>query len=400
MRGRTGAFLFTALLSGLPARAQVDPVKRFFLAGGYEQSVAAPGPVSPYALLYYNGPGAAGPGSALRVALAPVFADAELALPGLFGGRTDAGFGFSGGGYAFGHAQVVRGDEKPGESFIGHGGGPSFSLYPLITELGPVPVSGVFRLSAVYTDYQRTARSDARFEPPPDSWNGLARAGVRLGGVEPGLDRGRALEFSLWTEAQARDKRASYGYDGDRAVERGVNLVWGRLHASLPGPRGSRVSGGLNAGAGGRLGRLAAYRLGGLQPQTSEFPLILPGYFSQEISARRYAHAWAQTAVPVGGSKRFKAQFIAAAVSVTPVAGTDPAGPVHAGAAAGLGFEPPDGALRVEFTYGYAPTALRGSRRGGHSAALAVEIDFLREAEKPGPPAKTRQQGLRWLLGR
>ncbi|MDD5305430.1 MAG: hypothetical protein PHS14_20210, partial [Elusimicrobia bacterium] len=335
MRGFAGAFLFTALLSALPAKAQIDDAKRLMLEGGNEDAVGNPGPGSPYVFMYLNRPGAAGPGSALRVALAPVYADIELGLPGIFGSRTDIGLGFSGGGYAFGHAQVDRGNEMPGESFIGHGGGPSVSLYPRLGDIGPAPLNGVFRVSYVYTDYQRTARTDASFEPPPDEWTGAARAGLRLGGVEPGLDRGQALEVSIWDEARLRDRPAAYGYGGDRFVRRDVNLYWARILVSLPAPHGTRVGGGLDAGSGSGMGRLSAYGLGGMQTQTSEFPLVIPGYFDREISARDFLHAWAHTALPIPGSKRFFVLLTAAGATITPIRGTDPGGVRHLGFSAG-----------------------------------------------------------------
>ncbi|MEQ1917836.1 MAG: hypothetical protein ABL955_01440 [Elusimicrobiota bacterium] len=400
MSTRMRALLAAVLLAAAPAKAQIDDAKRLFLAGGYEDAVGNLGPSAPYGFLYLNRPGAAGPGSAFRLALAPVYADAELGLPSLFGSRTDLGLGLSGGGYAFGHAEIRRGDEKPGEDFIGHGGGPSASLYPRLGDIGPAPLNGVLRVSAVYTDYQRTARTAALFEPPPDEWTGAARAGLRLGGVEPGMDRGRAAEASVWAETRLRDRPASYGYNGDRYVRRNVNLYWARVLLSLPTPGGVHASGGLNAGGGGGVGRLSAYTLGGMLTQTSEFPLILPGYFGQEISASRYVHAWAHAGVPIRGSKSFLVNFTAAVANVKPVYGTDPGGIHHAGLAAGLSFEPAEGFLRADLTYGYAPTALRGAHRGAQSLAFNFEYDFLAPANLPEPLSRTRQQGLRWLFGR
>lgn len=399
MMTRIGALLAALLLAAAPAKAQIDDAKRLLLEGGNEDGLGYPGPGSPYVFLYLNRPGAAGPGSALRVALAPVFADVELGLPGVFGSRTDLGLGFSGGGYAFGHAQVDRGSEKPGESFIGHGGGPSVSLYPRLGDIGPVPLGGVFRVSYVYTDFQRTVRTDAGYEPPPDEWTGAARAGLRLGGVEPGLDHGQALEVSLWGESRLRDRPASYGYNGDRFVRRNVNLYWTRILVSLPAPHGMRVGGGLNAGSGAGVSRLSAYSLGGMQTQTSEFPLIIPGYFNHEIFASDFVHAWAHTALPVPGLKRFFLLLTAAGATVTPIRGTDSGGINHAGVSAGIGFSPADGPLHAELSYGYSPTALRGTRRGGHALAFSAEFDFLASGAKPGPRATTRQQGMRWLFG-
>ncbi len=273
-------------------------------------------------------------------------------------------------------------------------------MYPRLGDVGPVPLNGLLRVSAVYTDYQRTTLTDASYELPPDEWTGAARAGLRLGGVEPGLSFGRALEVSVWGEARLRDKPASYGYSGDRLVRRNANLYWTRILASWPASGGALVSGGLNAGGGAGLGGPTAYRLGGMLTQTAEFPLILPGYSGQEIQAGRFVHAWAHAGFPIRGLRRFFADLTAAVATVAPVPGTDSGGVHHVGLSAGISFAPTDGSLRAELAYGYAPTALRGTHRGAQALALSVEIDFLGHEAKPGPRRTTRQQGLRWLFGR
>lgn len=230
---RRGLAAMTALLClAAPLHAQIDDAKRLLAEVGYEDALANPGPSGAYAYLYMNRPGVAGPGSALRLALAPVYADAELGIPGIFGTRTDLGLGFSGGGYAFSRQETVRGDQRHGESFIGHGGGPSLSFYPRIGSIGPVPLSGVVHFSAVYTDYQATAQTDSTFVIPPDEWTGVARAGFRLGGQEPGVAHaglvpGRQLH-------RGRDRPGTYGYNNDRFVRREVNLYWMRFLIVLP----------------------------------------------------------------------------------------------------------------------------------------------------------------------
>lgn len=389
------------LLAAVTASAQIDDTKRLLLEGGYEDGVANPGPNGAYAFLFMNRPDVAGKGSAWRLALAPVYLDTELGLPGIFGTRTDAGIGFSGGGYAFSRKEVVRGDQRFGESFIGHGGGPSLSLYPRIMTIGPLPLNGVFRVSALYTDYQNTSQTDANFVIPPDEWTGAARAGLRLGGQEPGLGRGPAMELSTWYETRVRDRPGRYGYNDDRFVRRNVNLYWMRFLLVMPAEGDEvRVAGGANVGGGDRLGRLAAYRLGGMLTQSSEFPLIIPGYFSQEIAAREYGHVWGRVGFPLERTRSFYLNLLAAAASVTPVGGTDPGGAFHAGMSLGLEFAPPKGALHGELSYGYAPRAIRGERRGGHSVALTAELDFMTPDVKTRRGAKTQQQGLGWLLGR
>jgi hypothetical protein len=400
MRAFAGILTAMALLAAAPVSAQIDDTKRLLLEGGGERALGNPGPAGAYGFWYLNKPDAVGPGSAWRLALAPVYLDTELGLPGLLGSRTDVGLGFSGGGYAFSQQEVVRGDRRRGESFIGHGGGPSLSFYPKIANIGPVPLSGVFHFSAVYTDYQNTSRTDSNFVVPPDEWTGTARGGLRLGGQEPGLGRGPALELSAWYEARIRDRPGTYGYNHDRVVRRDINLYWMRFLFMSPAEGGPRGAGGFSLGGGDRLGRLAAYRLGGMLTQTSEFPLILPGYFPQEIAARKFAHVWTKFGLPIDVSSRYYLNLVAAGASVTPIGGTDPGGPLHAGFGLGLEFAPRKAALHGELTYGYSPTAIRGERRGAHSIALTAEVDFLTPEKGPARRANTRQQGLGWLLGR
>lgn len=399
MRGRAAA-LAAAVLLAAPARAQIDDTKRLLLEGGYEDGLGNPGPNGAYVFLYLNRPDVAGKGSAWRLALAPVYLDTELGLPGVFGSRTDVGLGFSGGGYAFSRKEVVRGDQRFGESFIGHGGGPSLSLYPKLGSIGPVPLSGVFRLSAIYTDYQNTAQTDSNFVIPPDEWTGSARAGLRLGGQEPGLGRGPAMELSAWYEARVRDRPGTYGYNHDRVVNREINLYWLRFLIVLPPVGDLHASAGAGVGGGDRLRRLSAYRLGGMLTQSSEFPLNIPGYFTQEIAAREYGHVWARAGVPLDGRRRFYANILAAGAAVTPIRGTDPGGPLHAGVSLGLKFAPPKGALHWELSYGFAPLAVRGNHRGGQMVALTAELDFLTPDINTQGGLKSRQQGLGWLFGR
>ena len=392
-----GVLAAAALLLAAPAPAQIDGARRFQLEGGYEQGVANPGPSGPYAFLYYNRPGVVGSSSTLRVALAPVYADVELGLRAAAGPGNDAGLGFSGGGYAFGQTVVDRGDERRGESFMGHGGGPSLSFYPALGKLGPAPLNGVLRVSGSYANYERNSDTRPGFRLPTDTWTGAARAGLRWGGQEPGLDRSPAMEISGWWESRLREHGGVYGL-GDRTAERRTDLFWTRVLIAYALKCGVILRGGASAGAGEGVDRFSAYQLGGLLTMNSEFPLILPGYFSQEIAARRYAQAWTRVGLPLDGARRLVLNLFAAGASVATVPGADAGGPRHVGVGAGLEFVPARGALRTQLDYGYSPTAARGGGRGGHAVALSVEINFASPAPRAGRPPDS-QQGLRWLLG-
>lgn len=164
IRALLAAAAVLALVS--PARAQIDTTRRVLLEGGYEQGWLQPGPKAPYGYVYMNIPEVSGSSTALRLVLAPVYVDTELGIVDFLGKYVDAGIGFSGGGYALGQTEVRRGDEKRGESFLGHGGGPSLSLYPRLGHIGPVPISGVARAGAFWADYRRNYATAPEFVLP------------------------------------------------------------------------------------------------------------------------------------------------------------------------------------------------------------------------------------------
>lgn len=385
-----------AVLAVVPAAAQIDPTRRYQLEGGYEQGFLQPGPVAPYFYAYLNEPNVLDSSATLRMAIAPVYLDSELGIRNAFGPYADASIGFSGGGYAFGQTEVFRGDERRGESFTGHGGGPSFTVYPRLGKLGPAPLHGVLRVAASYADYRRNHYTAPQFVLPENEWTALFRGGLRWGGSPPGLDRAPAGEISAWWETREREHTLRYGYSGDRIAQGHTNHYWTRILLNYTMEDGVRLGSAIGVGGGTASDRFSAYHLGGMLTLNSEFPLVLPGYFGQEIAARQYAHVWLRGGMPLDDGKRFVFNVFAAGASITPVAGTDAGGARHLGLGMGLEFAPRKAALKGMASYGYAPTAARGSGRGGHGVALSLELDFT----APGNlPITDTQQGLRWLLG-
>jgi hypothetical protein len=392
------AAAFLLVLLAAPARAQMDPNRRLQLEGGYEQGLGQPGPKSPYFYLYLNRPHVFHSSSTLRMAIAPVYVDAELGIRKFFGPFADAGIGLSGGGYAFGQTEVFRGDERRGESFVGHGGGPSFTAYPRVVKIGPVPVHGVFRVSASYADYRRNNSTAPQFVLPQNEWTASFRGGLRMGGQPPGLDKSPAGEASLWWESRAREHTLKYGFNGDRTTQGQTNLYWTRLLINYRLENGVRLGAGTSFGKGTGVDRFSAYRLGGMLLNNSEFPLPLPGYFGQEIAAREYAHVWLRGGMPLEETNRLVLNFYAAGASITPVTGTDAGGAQHMGLGTGLEFAPHKASFRGMISFGYAPTAARGGGRGGRGVAFSLEYDFT-ALERNAPPPTDTQQGLRWMLG-
>ncbi len=340
----------------------------------------------------------------------------------------------------------MRGDDRRGESFIGHGGGPSVSAYPHLGHLGPArrilhrsrpgrrspayphlgrlgpaPLSGVLRLSGSYADYIRDYATAPQFVLPPDEWSAAFRAGLRLGGQEPGIDTAPAGEVSAWWETHKREHTALYGYNGDRVAQGQTNLYWTRFLFDYTTDAGSRMGLGMSAG-GGTDGHRSPVRLpvgrdaGAERRVPSDFARVLP---AQEIAARRISHAW----IRMPGSARRAPSTTRKKYTVNVLihrqrlrgrsirhAGRSIR---HAGAGNRRGRNEAlrrGGGHRVhaarrgaagaasQLDYGYSPTAMRGGRRGGQGVALSVEVNFETQTTTPRSPIKA-QQGLRWLLG-
>ncbi|HXT01929.1 MAG TPA: hypothetical protein VN915_14735 [Elusimicrobiota bacterium] len=400
LRALLASAVFLALAA--PARAQIDPQRRVLLLGGYEQGLLAPGPVAPYAYAYMNVPEVAGSSSALRLVVAPVYVDSEMGFLNVIGKHADAGVGFSGGGYAFGQTEVRRGDEKRGESFTGHGGGPSLSLYPKLGKIGPVPINGYLRGAASWADYRRNYATAPEFVLPPNEWTGILRFGIRAGGRPPGLDQAPSGEVSVWYEARDREHGGAYGYNGDRVAERATHLYWTRLLFAYDFPDDRRLGVDMNFGAGTGVDRFSAYRVGGMLQNNAEFPMSVPGYFSQEIAAEKVAHVWLRFGKSLTNERRIVFNWFAGGAVIKPVPTTDAGGAQHAGVGMGVEFLPKreGGALRGMLSFGYSPTAVRGDHRGGEGVALSMELN-LGTTPPPSGPSRLpdTQGGLRWLIG-
>ena len=78
--------------------AQLDPEARP-PAVGFNQSLHDDGPTAAYAFYYWNMPNVPTTNTTLRLAIAPVYADAQLGFKGLLGENTDLAVGVFGGGF-------------------------------------------------------------------------------------------------------------------------------------------------------------------------------------------------------------------------------------------------------------------------------------------------------------
>jgi hypothetical protein len=399
MPGRCTGWILAVLLvcAGNTAQAQVDPIKRQLLQFGYNQPLEGRGPIAGYAFYFLNRPGYLRTNLTLRLAVAPVYADAELGIKGLLGRHTDLGIGIAGGGFADTHQEVRGGRYLDGESFTGHGAEISAAIYHLLNPGKRIPLHLVGRVAGHFTQYIHDSDVAPGFEIPDDRRSLRLRAGFRLGGREPLLTPALALEFSGWYEARLHDTEGAYGFGGDRLAEATVHLFRSRalLAYTFPG-RGDYLTASVTAGASLNQDRLNAFQMGGALPLSSEFPLTLPGYYFGEISARRFILLGGLYASPVGPSKRWTLNGFATTAFVQYVPGMRQPGNSHTGLGAGLGYRSQENVWQMILSYGYGVDALRPNHRGAHAVGLLLQYDLearhrLRPTFEPGiGPDKTR----------
>jgi len=189
-----------------------------------------------------------------------------------------------------------------------------------------------------------------------------------------------AGEISVWNEGHYRTEPGTYGYGGDRRLESESQLFWARALLVYNKPESaSRFIVGLTGGESIHPDRFSAYRLGGVQPQMSEFPLVLPGYYYQEISARAFVLLGGTYIFPLSADKKtWTALPMASTALVNYAPGEDQKGNTHTGVGMGLSYLSPSHAWKVLGGYGYGVDAIRASGRGGQTVGLMVQFDFQR----------------------
>jgi hypothetical protein len=126
--------------------------------------------------------------------------------------------------------------------------------------------------------------------------------------------------------------------------------------------------------------------MGGNMPLTTEFPLLIPGYFDGELSARNFACFNAQYALPLDPAKSWSLNPIGSVAAVDYLPGMAQAGSFNSGVGMGLGYRSHSGAWEALASYGYGFEAIRSSGRGGQSVGFFLQIDL--EARHPGRPSE------------
>src|SRR5437660_2779496 len=231
------AAVLLLLLSAQGVRAQLDPTKRELIQLGYNTALQGHAPLSAYAFYYGNLPNFYKSNLTLRIAIAPVYLDSEVGLVSLLGEYTDLGLGISGGGFADSYAEIRQGKFLREESFTGHGGGLSASVYHLFNPGHLIPLNGLARVEFHQAFYARDKETAPNFELPPDESAFNFRTGFRFGGREPLIFPEVAMELSAWYEGMFRLEPSAYGYSGDREINQASHLLWARALLAYTFPK-------------------------------------------------------------------------------------------------------------------------------------------------------------------
>jgi hypothetical protein len=374
---RLALLVLLPVLAVTPARAQRDPEPRAYLEAGTDIALKGNAPVNGYAFFLWNKPNYPEPDQYLRVVLSPTYLQSELVQDNWPFDPYAVSIGLNGGGIRFGHDEFRNGVYKGDESFWGSGAELPLSFYAGTKLFDALPLEGQVRVTPSFVVYQDSFDTAERFVLPPDTGLFTGRVGVRLGGVPPELLPTLALEVSAWYEATYRTNAGTFGFPEDpERLESLTQRAWGRVAAVLEPLEGHHVELLVTAGLSQDADLLSSFRLGSALPFRSEFPLILHGYFVEEVFAKRF---WLMNA-----SYRFPAWPGSRSVSLRvsgDLAGVDyiPGHALPRNRLGGAGLD-----VSVAFTprvtlvvgYGYGFDAPRNGGFGGQMAHALVEVKF------------------------
>jgi len=384
-RGNPVYLLLLGMCLAMPylASAQLDPEYRRLVQLGYNEPLEGKGPIAAYGFFYYNQPNFYASNLVLRAAIAPVYLDSELGFKSLIGPHTDLGVGVAGGGFADSYSEIRRGRYLEDESFLGHGGSLSLSLYHLFNPDDRVPLNLIVRATGGLSTYEEDDNTAPNFQLPKDHETLKVRTGLRFGGEEPSLTEPLAMEVSVWEESQFRNNAHAYGFADDRLVEADTHLIWARALLKYTFKNEHLFEFSVTAGTSIRPDRFSAYRLGGVLPFATEFPLNLPGYYYQEISAEKFVQFDGQYSFPLTPKRNLRLSLYGGGARVDYLDGLEQPGHWHSGAGGGLTFISPRGTWLATVLYAHGFNALRkNDELGANSIGLIFQWDL--EAKKRG----------------
>jgi hypothetical protein len=278
----------------IPARVEtpyslIDAESRTFIEGGIETPLKGNGPLTGYGYLFYTRPHFLDEDLYLRLVIPPGYLISELVKDHWPSQNSAVGIGVSGGFFAESQTEFQDGHYEKDQSFNGDSAGGTLAYYLRSLKIGGVlPAEGQVRVNPKFVWYDRTSDTSSRFRLPENTAIYDMRAGIRLGGVPPELFPNAALELSLWQTVSYRANAGPYGYPGQlQETEEVTEKTWTRLGGIFTF-WGTQASAFLNAGIAENTDALSAFRMGGGLRLRAEFPLLLHGYYVEEVFAKKY----------------------------------------------------------------------------------------------------------------
>jgi hypothetical protein len=392
------ALLWLVCLGPFGAFGQIDPVKRDLLQFGYNAAFEGHPPLSLYAYYYRNQPNFIQTNLTLRMAIAPTYIDSELGISHVGTEYTDLGIDLAGGGFADSYQEIQRGTFIQAQSFIGHSVEGGLSIYHLFNPGQLIPLYALARGEAHYSMYERDDDTASNFKLPHDHTTFNVRTGLRWGGREPTLLPDLAMELSIWYQGEFRTDSGTYGFN-DRELKSQSHLFWAEaaLAYTMPTLKHSFFIS-LTAGTSVEADRLSAYRLGALLPLAAEFPLSLPGYYNQELSAERFVLLASDYILPLDKNQRWNIAATASTAFVDYLDGLEQPGHWNTGLGGGLLYR--TDSLKILMCYAYGVDAMRSHGRGADSIGVLLQIDLAKaHANMFNPVQPNMWQGLQRVLG-
>jgi hypothetical protein len=374
---RLAGLVLLSLLAATHAGAQADPEERKYLEVGTEIPLKGNAPVNGYAFFLWNRPNYPNEDQYLRVVVAPTYILSELVQDHWPFGRHAVSIGLNGGGIRYGHDEFRNGNYKEEESFWGHGAEFPLSYYAGTKLFDKLPLQGQIRVTPSFVVYQDSFGTSDNFRLPEDTGLFTGRVGLRLGGVPPELLPRIALEASAWYEATYRTNTNSFGLpDRQEPLESLTQRAWGRLAGVFTPTEGHTVEVKATAGFSHDVDLLSSYRMGSALPFRSEFPLILHGYFVEEVFAKRFWLVNASYRFPAWPGSRdvqLRLSFDMAGVNYVDGHRLPREHLRGVGADVSVAVTP---RITVVAGYGYGIDAPRNGGFGGHMAHALVEVKF------------------------
>jgi hypothetical protein len=396
-QGVLSILLFLPLI----AWAQIDPVSRNLIQFGYNQAIEGHAPFSGYMYYYHNQPDFLRTNQTLRLTVAPTYVDSNLGFVQGLGPNTDFAIGAAGGGFEDSYDEIRGGTYYPAESFDGYGGEVSFDIYHLFDPGDLIPLNLVVEGTSHYSIYDHNEGTASTFQLPANHDDLSMRVGFRFGGVEPVLFPALAMELSVWYEGHYRTESGKYGYSGDRSLNDQSHLFWteAALSYTLTNSQQNLYLR-LTAGSSVDADRFSAYRLGGFLPLAAEYPLSLPGYYYQEISARQFVLLNGNYLLPLDKRMHWSLDLDGSIADVSYLTGEEQPGAWLSGVGGGILYHSPGDRFKGLVDYGYGVNAIRDGHRGANSIGFLMQIDL---GPRPGGNINTggpnEHHALQWLFG-